>query len=132
MDEKKLRKGYTGYLLTDHAKSQLLGHIEPMHPDIVAHHVTHEFDVYESLPPDTNTVRVTAVAYDDRVQCAVVKVNGSTRRPDGKIYHITISLDRAAGAKPVDSNMVLDDLTNWYSVDPFNLAVMPKFFSFGG
>lgn len=130
MDEKKLRKGYTGYELTDHARSELLAHIDPIFPDVVAHHVTHEFGVYESLPPDTNTVRVIATASDDRVQAAIVKINGTTQRLDGSFYHITISLDREAGAKPVDSNRLIKDSDNWVAVDPFNLAVAPKFFPF--
>ena len=128
MDEKKLRKGYTGYLLTDQARSELLAHIEPMFDNVIAHHVTHEFGVYEGMPPDTNTVRVTAMAHNDRVQAAVVKVNATTQRPDGRTYHITGSVAEGAGAK--ESNDLLDDLTNWHSVDPFNLAVMPKFFNF--
>ena len=130
MDEKKLKKGYTGYELTDSARWELMAHIEPIHPDVIAHHVTHEYGVYESLPPDTNTVRVTAMASNDTVQAAIVKVNGTTQRPDGKFYHITISIDRAAGAKPVDSNALIADSKNWVAVDPFNLAVMPKFFNF--
>lgn len=132
MNEEKLRKGYNGYELTDSAHYQLLGHIEPIHPDVVAHHVTHEFGVYESLPPDTNSVRVVAVANNDRVQAAIVKVGGTTQRPDGGTYHITISLDRAAGAKPKDSNDLIADSRNWQSVDSFNLPVMPRFFSFSG
>lgn len=130
MDEKKLKKGYTGYELTDAARWELMAHIEPVHPDVIAHHVTHEYGVYESLPPDTNTVRVIAMASNDTVQAAIVKVNGTTQRPDGKFYHITISIDRAAGAKPVDSNALIADSKNWVAVDPFNLAVMPKFFNF--
>lgn len=130
MDENKLKKGYNGYELTDQARAELLAHIEPMHPDVIAHHVTHEFGIYEELPPDTDTVRVTAVASDNKVQAAIVKVNGTTQRPGGGFYHITVSLDRAAGAKPVDSNTLIADSRNWHAVDPFNLAVMPKFFQF--
>jgi hypothetical protein len=130
MDEKKLKKGYNGYQLTDHARSQLLEHVERMFDDVIAHHVTYEFGVYESLPPDTNLVRVTAVANNDRVQAAVVKVNSTTQRPDGRTYHVTVSLDRSKGAKPVDSNDMLDDLNNWRAIDPFNLEVTPTFFSF--
>lgn len=131
MDEKTLRKGYNGYELTQQARSELMAHIEPMHPDVIAHHVTHDFGVYESLPPDTNTVRVTAMASNDKVQAAIVKVNGTTVREYGdSFYHITISIDRAAGGKPNDSNALVKDSKNWQAVDPFNLAVMPKFFPF--
>jgi hypothetical protein len=130
MDEKKLKKGYTGYELTNSAHRELLAHIEPIHPDVIAHHVTHEYGVFESLPPDATYVRVTAVASNDKVQAAIVKVNGTSFRPNDKVYHITISIDRAAGAKPVDSNDLVQDSRNWVAVDPFNLAVMPKFFKF--
>jgi len=132
MDEKKLKKGYTGYELTNNSHYQLLGHIEPIHPDVIAHHVTYEHGVYEQLPPDTNMVRVTAMASNDKVQAAIVKVNGTTARPDGGTYHITISIDRAAGAKPIDSNALIDDSRGWEYVEPFNLAVTPTFFPFGG
>ena len=131
MDEKKLRKGYNGYLLTDHSRGLLLGMIEPLHPDIIAHHITHEFGIYEELPPDAHTARVTAVASNDRVQAAVVKINGTTARTYGdSFYHVTISVDRAAGGKPNDSNELIKDSRNWTAVEPFNLAVMPNFFQF--
>lgn len=130
MDQTKLLKGYTGYELTELGRAQLLAHIEPAYPDVIAHHVTHEFGVYDSLPPEAASVRVTAVAFDDRVQAVVVKVNGTTARPDNKIYHITVSIDRGAGATPNDSNRMLADLANWRAIDPFNVDVVPKFFIF--
>lgn len=130
MDEQKLRKGYNGYLLTERGREHLLAHIDPMHPDVIAHHVTHEFGVYESLPPETRSVRVTAVASNDRVQAAIVKVNGTTQRGDGSFYHITVSIDRSKGAKPVDSNDLIRDSRNWTAVEPFDVEVEPKFFPF--
>jgi len=39
------------------------------------------------------------------LEALVVSVNGSTERPDGKIYHITWSLNE--GRKPVESNDLL-------------------------
>lgn len=131
MQETKLRKGYNGYELTEQGRADLLAHIEPLFPDVVAHHVTHEFGVYESLPPDATSVRVVAVANNDRVQAAIVKVNGTTAREYGNsFYHITISLDRAAGGKANDSNELIRDSRNWVAVDPFNVSVTPKFFAF--
>lgn len=129
MDSQTLRKGYTGYELTDKGRSDLLVHIEPRHPDVIAHHVTHEFGVYEQLPPSTSHVRVIAEVYDDKVQAVVVMVAGTTGRPDGGTYHITVSLDKSAGAKPVDSNKIIES-EDWNDVDNFNIDVEPKFFSF--
>jgi len=34
----------------------------------------------------------------------MVEINGERKRPDGKLYHITLSLDRAKKKKPVHSN----------------------------
>jgi hypothetical protein len=130
MDEPKLRKGYTGYELTSNARSELLAHVNPVHPDVVAHHITHEYGVYEQLPPYVDMVRVIAVAQNDLVQAAIVKINGTTTRVYGdSFYHITVSVDRAAGGKAVDSNALIKDSKNWTAIDPFNLAVMPKFFN---
>lgn len=129
MDEKKLRKGYTGYELTEVGRSDLLTHIQPVHPDVVAHHVTHEYGVFESLPPEATSVRVIAVAANDLVQAAIVKVNGTTTRVYGdSFYHITVSLDRKAGAQAAMSNDLIRDSRVWTAVEPFNVSVTPKFF----
>jgi len=130
MDQKKLRKGYNGYLLTERGRSHLLAHVDPVHADVIAHHVTHEYGVYESLPPETHTARATAVASNDKVQAVIVKINGSTARADGSFYHVTVSIDRAAGAKPVDSNALIKDSRNWTAIEPFDIEVEPRFFSF--
>lgn len=120
--------GYNGYLITGKGRVELLSRVSPLFKDVIAHHVTHEFGVSESLPPDAKTVEVFAVAQNDKVQAALVKVNGSTNRPGGKTYHITISIDREAGAKPVDSNTLIADKSTWTSLEPFEIDVVPSFF----
>jgi hypothetical protein len=130
------KKGYNGYLLTDAARDQLLETVPPMFADVVAHHVTHEFGVYETLPPDVPSVRVLAVSNNTTVQAVVVsvfdRVGGYLRPSDNSVYHITLSLDKAAGAKAVDSNDMLTGNSKWQLVTPFDLAVVPTFFPFGG
>ena len=37
----------------------------------------------------------------------VVRINGAVERPDRGAYHITWSLDRARGRRPVESNDVI-------------------------
>jgi hypothetical protein len=132
MDANALKKGYTGYKLTDEGRAALLAHITPMFPDVIAHHVTHEFGVYsDNLPPPASHVRVVAVANNDRVQAAVVKVNGTVTRAYGNsYYHITISVDRVAGGSPVESNKLLADVSQWVEIEPFNVGVTPEFFPF--
>ena len=131
MDEQKLRKGYNGYELTTQARNDLFAHINPMYPDIIANHVTHNYGIYDELPPKADSARVIAVVSNEKVQAAIVKINGTTTREYGdSFYHVTISVDRAAGGSPKDSNELLKDSRNWHAVDPFNIEVIPKFFPF--
>lgn len=97
---------YTGWELTEAARSHLLALYPPRYADVVAHHVTHVFGVPEdATPPEPARIEVVGMADDgEKVQALVVSVNGSTLRPCGKTYHVTWSIDRAAGAKPADSN----------------------------
>jgi len=37
----------------------------------------------------------------------LVELNGSTRRSDGRLYHITWSLDRSKGKKPFHTNDII-------------------------
>jgi hypothetical protein len=127
------KKGYNGYQLTEQSRDNLLRHIPPIYPDVIAHHITHEFNIVEQLPPDAITARVTYMMHGNGVQAAIVKVNGTTTRTyEDSFYHVTISVDRAAGAKPQDSNALIKDSKNWTVVSPFDLDVVPRFFPFGG
>jgi len=131
MKEKNIATGYNGYQLTDRARADLLARISPIHPDVIAHHVTHSYGVHDSLPPDCNSVRVVAVASDDLVQAAIVQVNGSSTRAYGNsFYHVTISIDRAAGGQAYASNALIKRGENWTVVVPFDIDVVPKFFKF--
>jgi hypothetical protein len=125
-------KGYTGYKLTDDAQAYLLARVPAVHPDVIAHHVTYAFGVEDDqMPADAGIVRVVAVAHNKKVQAAIVKVNGSVMRPDGSYFHITVSIDRAAGGRPVDSNALVRDRKRWVVRRPFILNVVPQFFPFG-
>jgi hypothetical protein len=124
-------RGYNGYQLTDQSRDKLMRILGEIHPDVIAHHVTHEFGVYDSLPPDATSVRMIAIAADDKVQAAIVEVNGEVERLQGNsFYHITISIDKSAGGKAVDSNALIKDRSNWVAVAPVELAVIPAFFPF--
>ena len=128
----KERKGYNGYKVTPAGRKTLLENLDLKFADMFAHHVTHEFGIVEQLPPHVDTVRVVAVAANDRVQAAVVKVNGTTERAtDGSTYHITMSLDGSVFAKPVESNDLLADSKVWIAVEPFDVEVVPWWCPFG-
>tara|TARA_R110000782_G_scaffold106249_1_gene194453 strand:- start:127 stop:543 length:417 start_codon:yes stop_codon:yes gene_type:complete len=130
-EEIKLPMGYNGYQLTDQSRDKLMRILWPIHPDVIAHHVTHEYGVYQSFPPDATSVRMIAIAADDKVQAAIVEVNGISERLHGNsFYHITISIDKSAGGKAVDSNTLIKDRSNWVAIAPVDLAVIPVFITF--
>ena len=131
-NEVKSPMGYNGYKLTDNARQELLAAVPAMFPDVVAHHVTHEYNIVESDPPYAGTVRVVAVANNAMIQAVIVKVLGTTARAHGdSVYHVTLSMDKAAGAKANDSNTLIKDSRNWTAVVPFDIDVIPTFFPFG-
>jgi hypothetical protein len=131
-NEVKSPMGYNGYLLTENARQELLTAVPAMFSDVIAHHVTHDFNIAESKPPAANTVRVVAVASNDVIQTVIVKVLDTTTRVHGdSFYHITLSMDKAAGAKANDSNALIKDSRNWTAVMPFDIDVIPTFFPFG-
>ncbi len=115
---------YAAFVLDNNARRALLDRLPPKYPDVLAHHITEKF----GIPKPTEPVRSYAVhatvvgcADDDNgVQAAIVEVNGSTTRKDGSTYHITISIDRSLGRKPVDSNRVIKE-KGWTKVQPFTI-----------
>lgn len=113
---------YSAYVLTKEAHKTLLKHCPPIHPEVVGHHVTHAFPD-QAPPPDLSSIKVIGIAQNDRIECVVVEVNGQKDRPQGGIYHITLSLNRDLGAKPVHSNRLLKK--GWKEIEAFELTVIP-------
>ena len=71
----------------------------------MGHHITHEFPS-DKKPPTPKEVKVVGRVEEDGIEALVVMIDGNKFRPDGKIYHITWSLDPARFS-PVDSNKLL-------------------------
>lgn len=99
---------YSGWLLSENSVKKLKNLFVPIHPDFIGHHITYMFGKNSEIPPDA-TIYVVGQCITDKVQCFVVEVNGSIVRPDGSFYHITWTIDRAGGAKPVDSNKAIEN-----------------------
>jgi hypothetical protein len=96
---------YTGWLLDPEDREALLQRFPPTYPRAVAHHVTLKFGPDPVLPTET-AGEVVGVADDGRgVQALVVRIGGTTDRPDGSTYHITWSL--APGREARESNTVI-------------------------
>lgn len=111
--------GYEAFMLDRAERTSLMERFPPVHPDVIAHHITHRFCVKGSTQPYGSMFRFEVVGYakSDTVEALVVRPRGaSERRMDGKVYHITWSINRSAGAKPKDSNDLVQ--AGYYKVDP--------------
>ena len=123
-----MKKGYSAYNLTSKGREMLLKHFSPKFSKVVAHHATFQFGVNENAPiPSAQEIEVIGYASNEDIECVVVKVNGTHIRPDGKIFHITLS--HSSNARPVDSNDLC--AKGWDTISAFTLPVEPKFNSFG-
>lgn len=98
----------TGWRLDPRQRPALLTRFAPAYPEVVADHVTLRSGAPEdvALPPAPDRAEIVGVADDGAgVQALVVRLNGTTDRPDGSTHHITWSL--AEGRRAVESNDVI-------------------------
>lgn len=97
-------KGFQCFKLTD-SDRDLLGRLfNQDNPDFIGDHITIAFDVSSTQPLPDGIVDVVGVTSVYGVQALVCTVDGTTQRPDGKFFHITWSINRRLGFKPVHSN----------------------------
>jgi hypothetical protein len=119
-------KGYLAYTLSAASRNDLLHHFRPKY-QVICQHVTYKFPAKstDDLPPAAHEARVVGYAEEPGLEALVVEINGSTKRPDGGTFHITLSLDRSQGKKPVHSN----DLVNkkFTHVSPITIHLAPAF-----
>lgn len=120
---------YVGWLVAPSERPALLARFPPRYPQIVAHHVTLKFGDRAARPPTETAGEIVGEADDGKgVQALVVRIGGTTDRPDGSTYHITWSLGVGRAAK--ESNEVILRL-GWTPVDPpVPVRLRPK--TFGG
>ena len=118
-----------GWLLRPADRLALLDHLPPAYPDILAHHVTKVFDapLYMALPAETDGIIIGRVDDSLGIEAMVVSIGGKTDRGDGSAYHITWSLDRGRGRRPVESNAVIARL-GWQPVEPIPIRLQPARF----
>lgn len=122
------KMAYTGFELTEKDRAMLAARFSPRFPDFIGHHVTWEFGVENAELPAVDKLEVVGYACDGSLECLVVRYAGTTRRPDGGTLHITWSLDRSAGRKPVDSNTLLATAGFWAGDHPITLTCVPTLF----
>lgn len=111
--------GYEAFVLDDYTREVLLKRFPPKFDSVVAHHITNLFGVpKQDNRPFGQRFMFTVVGYacNERIEALVVSRDGGTHRPDGGTYHITLSLDKDQGARPVHSNDLIKQ--GYKRVDP--------------
>jgi nudix-type nucleoside diphosphatase (YffH/AdpP family) len=97
---------HTGWLLDAGEREALLRRFPPRYARVVAHHVTLKFGDQAARPPADTVAEVVGVADDGLgVEALVVRIGGTTARPDGSVYHVTWSLEPGHEAR--ESNDVI-------------------------
>lgn len=113
---------YSGWRLNEEAKSVLMERFTPRFPDVIAHHIT--FMMGSQVCPQEVSARVIGYSINEKgVEALVVEIDDDVARPDGKIYHITWSIDRSANFRPVDSNHAV--AKGYTEIDPIDIKVTP-------
>lgn len=106
---------YSGFRVPEGTFSRLTANHGIKFDHVYGHHVTHQFGKLTDTELNA-VVEVIGYVSDESLETFVVTVNGSTKRPDGSVYHMTWSLDRKAGRKPVDSNKLIKE-KGWTALD---------------
>lgn len=113
-----------GWKLDRDQRAELLQQFPPRYANLDADHVTLGRAPAEAPLPVEAEAEIVGRADDDAgVEAMVVRLNGTTDRPDGSTYHITWSL--AAGREAVESNDVIA-ACGWTPFDlPMPLMLTP-------
>lgn len=106
---------YEAFVLTEECRQLLAVLYPPKYPDWIGHHVTHRFGIERPADPAATLaygivrfdVEIIGYVEEDGLEAFVCTVDKGSQRPDGKTYHLTWSLDRKKGKKPVDSNQLI-------------------------
>ena len=118
---------YVGWLVDAGDREALLSRFPPLYPVVVAHHVTFKFGERGAVVPTETSGEIVGEADDGAgVQALVVRIGGTTARPDGGVYHITWSL--ADGREARESNAVIAE-QDWRPLaSPVSVRLHPQGF----
>jgi hypothetical protein len=116
-----------GWKLDRSQRLELLQQFPPRFAEPVADHVTLTRGSGRAPLPDPTEAEIVGRADDGRgVEAMVVRLDGTTDRPDGSTYHITWSLE--PGRDAVESNDVLRE-REWEMFDlPMPVRLLPARF----
>jgi hypothetical protein len=110
-----MSQGYIAFNLTAASRQAVLNSFPPKFEEVRADHITFAFGVpADTILPASVPVEVVAYVCDSSLEALIVSVNGATTRPDGSVFHLTLS--RSAGRKSLESNALAQDKSLWQSV----------------
>ena len=118
----------TGWKLPRDERERLLERFPPQYENVVADHVTLNAHANGEtpLPRDVEAEVIGRADDGTSLECLVVRIDGTTDRPDGSVYHITWSLGPTRKAR--ESNDVLRD-RGWDHLDkPIPIELEPARF----
>ena len=116
-EQAKPGESVIGWKVDRDEREQLLARFPPTYPEPVADHVTLSSRVAaDSALPEEDSGEIIGRSDDSKgVEAMVVRLGGTTDRPDGSTYHITWSL--APGREARESNDVIRQF-GWQPIDP--------------
>ena len=115
-----------GWILDRSERTRLLERFQPAWPDVIADHVTLGAMGEQIMPTATTGEVVGSINDGEGVQALIVAIDGTTRRPDGRTYHITWSIDRQRGRRPVESNPVISRLGWLAHTETITISLYPR------
>ena len=124
MNESKIKIAYSGIVLTEKSRNELLQYIEVPKNDlfstweILAHHMTINMgklkDEYKPLLGQTFDLLVTHIGETNNVVAVRVDTEFKTKNKDP---HITVAINKSEGGKPAMAN----EITSWIPIFPFEV-----------
>ena len=118
---------YNGYKLSVVSRNMLVEMYHPEYPDFIGHHITESFGIKDgTVPPQPKTVEIVGYINDGiGIEGFVVSIDGNVNRPSGGKYHITWSIDKSKGVRPVHTNDKVDEAK---PVGPIGIKVTAAYF----
>ena len=117
-----------GWKLDRSQRSQLLERFPARYPNTIADHVTLKSNAAGEPVPEPVDAAIVGRADDgDSLEAMVVAIDGNTHRPDGSVFHITWSLNKAKGREARESNDLLKD-RSWEAIEPIPVELGPARF----
>lgn len=111
-------------------RGRLLRKFPPVFGNVYARHITLGYNVSRNFPLPVAPVAATFVGevVKDGTQALVVMVDGKISRYDGKIFHLTISVDHDVPPAAAGDFSINDPAIRWFSSAELEEVVVSAYF----